>query len=224
MKIWIFLFFRFNLISNKKNTILSQTIFKQFSNNGAKHIVQREKKDTINLTNSPYNTNFIVISDGIFSLLVLSPSIFRLFPLQHTTLFRTPYTSITPLNNFPTAIRLYYGSLVSTRLSRSLLSTAIHEQREETPLSLSLSVHPFYESAMPHPTRKIRFPRNLSRTTPAALTYSFSLAQSGPYRFSEETWKIHRRASTRGECVEQRREKKKECHLSPRGDHQEMRP
>lgn len=170
------------------------------------------------------NTNFIVISDGIFSLLVLSPSIFRLFPLQHTTLFRTPYTSITPLNNFPTAIRLYYGSLVSTRLSRSLLSTAIHEQREETPLSLSLSVHPFYESAMPHPTRKIRFPRNLSRTTPAALTYSFSLAQSGPYRFSEETWKIHRRASTRGECVEQRREKKKECHLSPRGDHQEMRP
>ena len=51
---------------------------------------------------------------------------------------------------------------------------------------------------MPHPTGKIRFPRNLSRTTPAALTYSFSLAQSLPYRFSEETWKIHRRASTRG--------------------------
>ena len=135
-----------------------------------------------------------------FSLLLLFPSIFRLFPLQHT-LSRTPYTSITPLNNFPTAIRLYYGSLVSTRLSRSLLSRAIHGERESLslPLFFSLSlfhpVHPFYESAMPHPTGEIRFPRNLSRTTPAALTYSFSLAQSVPYRFSGETWKIHRRAS-----------------------------
>lgn len=67
---------------------------------------------------------------------------------------------------------------------RSLLNVSIHER--------DLTVHLFYKSLVRrifHASEDKIFPKFIGARlagTPGALTYSFSLAQSGPYRFSRK--------------------------------------